>query len=129
MKRITMAQWKNLNRYSSFVNPPRLPFFCEISGALLLALPGLTAGRQAGRQAGRLSDEIRVNLQNFKIRYRSKYLRFCCVFQRYSVLTALPMHSSRVFRLKLFLRWVVEVRNFGKPYISWAIPTIKHYRA
>ena len=120
-----MAQWKNLNRYSSFVNPPRLPFFCEISGALLLALPGLTAGRLAGR----LSDEIRVNLQNFKIRYRSKYLRFCCVFQRYSVLTALPMHSSRVFRLKLFLRWVVEVRNFGKPYISWAIPTIKHYRA
>ena len=53
MKRITMAQWKNLNRYSSFVNPPRLPFFCEISGALLLALPGLTAGWQAGRLAGR----------------------------------------------------------------------------
>ena len=47
-----MAQWKNLNRYSSFVNPPRLPFFCEISGALLLALPGLTAGKQASWQAG-----------------------------------------------------------------------------
>ena len=45
-----MAQWKNLNRNNSFVNPTRLPFFCEISEALLLAQPGLTAGRQAGWQ-------------------------------------------------------------------------------
>ena len=52
-KGITMVQWKILNRNSSFVNPPRLPFCCEISGALLLAQPGLTAGRQAGRLAGR----------------------------------------------------------------------------
>ena len=30
-----------------------LPLLCEISGALHLAQPGLTAGRQAGRLAGR----------------------------------------------------------------------------
>ena len=36
-----------------FVNPPPLPILCEISGALHLAQPGLTAGWQAGRQAGR----------------------------------------------------------------------------
>ena len=64
-----MAQWKILNRNSSFVNPTRLPVSCEISGALLLALPGLTAGRLAGR----LADEIRVDLEIFKIHYRSKY--------------------------------------------------------
>ena len=63
-----MAQWKNLNRNGSFVNPPQLPFFCEISGALLLALPGLMAGR--------LSDKIRVDLQIFKIRYRSNIYAF-----------------------------------------------------
>ena len=38
-----MAQWKNLNQNSSFVNPARLPFFCEISG---VAQQGLTAGWQ-----------------------------------------------------------------------------------
>ena len=41
-----MAQWTNLNRNNSFVNPWRLPLLCEISGAVHLALVGLTAGRQ-----------------------------------------------------------------------------------
>ena len=50
MKGITMAQWKILNRNNSFVNPTRLPVSCEISGAVHLAQPGLTWGRQAGRQ-------------------------------------------------------------------------------
>ena len=48
-----MAQWTNLNRNSSFVNPPPLPVLCGVSGAVHLAEPGLTAGWQAGRQAGR----------------------------------------------------------------------------
>ena len=47
-----MAQWVNRLRNSIFVNPP-LPLSCEISGALHLVQPGLTAGRLAGRQAGR----------------------------------------------------------------------------
>ena len=44
-----MAQWVNRLRNNIFVNPPPLPLSCEISGALHLAQPGLTAGRQAGR--------------------------------------------------------------------------------
>ena len=46
-----MAQWVNRLRNNIFVNPPPLPLLCEISGALHLAQPGLTVGRQAGRQA------------------------------------------------------------------------------
>ena len=43
-----MAQWINRLRNNIFVNPPPLPLLCEISGALHLAQPGLTA--VAGRQ-------------------------------------------------------------------------------
>ena len=45
-----MAQWVNRLWNNIFVNPPPLPLSCEISGALHLAQPGLTAGWQAGRQ-------------------------------------------------------------------------------
>ena len=48
-----MAQWVNRLRNKIFVNLLPLPLLCEISGALRLARPGLTAGGQAGRQAGR----------------------------------------------------------------------------
>ena len=47
-----MAQWVNRLRNKIFVNPPPLPLLCEISGALHLAQPGLTAGWLAGRLAG-----------------------------------------------------------------------------
>ena len=50
-----MAQWVNRLRNKIFVNPPPLPLLYEISGALHLAQPGLTAGRQAGRLAVRPS--------------------------------------------------------------------------
>ena len=63
-----MAQWTNLNRNSSFINPLPLPMLCEISGPVDLAEPGLTAGWQAGWQA----DEIQVNIENFRSRYRLK---------------------------------------------------------
>ena len=63
-----MAQWVNRLRNNIFVNPPPLPLLCEISGALHLAQPGLTAGRQA--------DEIQVNFENFKIGCRPKYSCF-----------------------------------------------------
>ena len=48
-----MAQWINLFRNSIFINPPPLTVLCEISGAIDLAEPGLTAGWLAGWQAGR----------------------------------------------------------------------------
>ena len=45
-----MAQWVNHLRNNIFVNVPPLPLLCEISAALHLAQPGLTAGRLAGRR-------------------------------------------------------------------------------
>ena len=42
-----MAQWVNRLRNNIFINQPPLPLSCEISGALHLAQPGLTAGRLA----------------------------------------------------------------------------------
>ena len=75
IKEIAMAQWVNRLRNSIFVNPPPLPLSCEISGALHLAEPGLTAGRQAGRQA----DDLRVSFEIFKLSYRMKYSSFCFV--------------------------------------------------
>ena len=61
-----MAQLVNRLRNKIFVNPPPLPLLCEISGALHLAQPGLTAGW--------LADEIQVNFEIFKVGCRSKYL-------------------------------------------------------
>ena len=67
-----MAQWVNRLRNNIFVNPPPLPLSCEISGALHLAQPGLTAGWQAGW----LADEIQVDFEIFKIDCRLKYSSF-----------------------------------------------------
>ena len=63
-----MVQWVNCLRNNIFVNPPPLPLLCEISGAIHLAQPDLTAGRQAGRP-----DKIQLNFKIFKIGCRSKY--------------------------------------------------------
>ena len=67
-----MAQWINHLQNNIFVNPPPLPLLCEISGALHLAQPGLTAGRQAGWQA----DEIQVNFEIFKTNCTLKHSTF-----------------------------------------------------
>ena len=76
IKVIAMAQWINRLRNNVFVNPPPLPLSCEISGALHLAEPGLTAGWQAGRLAGR---RIQVNFEILKISCRLKYSSFSFV--------------------------------------------------
>ena len=70
-----MAQWVNCLQNSIFVNALPLPLLCEISVALHLAQPGLTAGRLAGR----LADEIQVNFEIFKVGCRSKYSTCCFV--------------------------------------------------
>ena len=62
-----MAQWVNRLRNNIFVNPPPLPLSCEISGALYLAQPSLTAGWLAGRQAGWQADKIQADFEIFKI--------------------------------------------------------------
>ena len=75
IKGIAIAQWVNRLRNSIFVNPPPLPLSCEISGALHLAEPGLTAGRQAGW----LADDLQVSFEIFKLSCRLKYSSFCFV--------------------------------------------------
>ena len=57
-----MAQWINVLRNNSFVNPTRLPLLCRNSRAVALAEPGLTAGWLAGW----LADEMRVNFKFLK---------------------------------------------------------------
>ena len=64
-----MAQWVNRFWNSIFVNPPPLPLLCEISGALHLAQPGLTAGRQ-------VADEMQVNFEIFKTSCTPKHSTF-----------------------------------------------------
>ena len=71
IKGIAMAQWINRLWNNVFVNPPPLPLSCEISGALHLAEPGLTAGW--------LADKIQVNFEILKISCRLKYLSFCFI--------------------------------------------------
>ena len=115
-----MVQWVNHLRNNIFVNPPPLPLLCEISGALHLAQPGLTAGRQA--------DKIQVNFEIFKIGCRPKYSTCRFVLPRYSIIIALPMHSSRFFQVKPIGRLFYEVRKIWKPYNFLPIPTIKYYR-
>ena len=66
-----MAQWVNRLQNNILVNSLPLPLSCEISGALHLAQPGLTAGWQA--------DETQVNFEIFKIGCGLKYLSFCLV--------------------------------------------------
>ena len=53
-----MAQWINVFRNNSFVNPTRLPLLCRNSRAVALVEWGLTAGW--------LIDEIRVNFKFLK---------------------------------------------------------------
>ena len=65
-----MAQWVNHLRNNIFVNLPPLPLLCEISGALHLAQPGLTAGKQAGWLVGRRNTG---DFKIFKVGCRSKY--------------------------------------------------------
>ena len=60
-----MAQWVNRLRNKIFVKPPPLPLLCEISGALHLAQPGLTAGWQAGWLAGRRNTGEFRNFQSW----------------------------------------------------------------
>ena len=77
-----MAQWINVLRNNSFVNPTRLPLLCRNSRAVALAEPGLTAGWLAGWLAGRRNAG---KFQNFKIRCRSSFK----LFAAFNTVTAL----------------------------------------
>ena len=68
----------NVQWNSSFVNQTRFPLLCEKSGAILLVLVGLTAGRQA--------DEILVDFKIFKSLYCDRIVRFFMEFNEGMVL-------------------------------------------
>ena len=113
---MAMAQWVNRLRNNIFVNPPPLHLLCEISGALHLVQPGLTAGWQAGWQA----DEIQVNFKIFKIVCRSKYSTFRFVQPRYSIIIAVLMYSRRFFQVKSILQGCfLKCENSGSHMISY----------
>ena len=61
-----MAQWINVFRNNSFVNPTRLPLLCRNSRAIALAEPGLTTTWLADRRTAGKS-------QIFRIHYRSNF--------------------------------------------------------
>ena len=71
-----MAQWINVFRNNSFVNPMRLSLLCRNSRAVALAEWGLTAGWLAGWLADR---QNAGKLHIFKIHYRSNFYTFCSV--------------------------------------------------
>ena len=57
-------KWMNLQQNSSFVNRTRFPLLCEKSGAILLVLVGLMAGRPAGvRQNSGRFQNFQISLQ------------------------------------------------------------------
>ena len=72
-----MAQWIN-HLQNIFVNPPPSPLLCEISKALHLAQPGLTAGQ--------LADKIQVNFENFRNCYGSTYVFNILLFNKSTAL-------------------------------------------
>jgi len=65
----TMVQQTERNRNNRFVNPPSFLWLSDNSGAVNLALLGLSAGRQA--------NEMQANLDIFKIHYTTKLSTFC----------------------------------------------------
>ena len=67
-KVIIMAQLIYQNQNNRFINPPPLLWLSEISGALHLAEPGLTAGSPA--------DKKLVDFEIFKTGRRSKNSNF-----------------------------------------------------
>ena len=91
-----MAQWVNRLRNNIFVNPPPLPLLCEISGALHLVQPGLTAGWQAG---GRQNTGEFRNFQSWlQVEIFDLSLRLTKVQHHYSLTNAFqPVFSGKAY--------------------------------
>ena len=62
-----MAQWINVFRNNSFINPMRLPLLCRNSRAVALAEPGLTAGWQADRRNAGKFQVFKIHLDRIFI--------------------------------------------------------------
>ena len=113
-----MAQWVNRLRNKIFVNPPPLPLLCEISGALHLAQPGLTAGRQA--------DEIQVNSKFSKLAVGQNIRLIVSFNQGTASLQPYQCIPAGFFWIKPIARLILKREIFPKPYNFLPIPTIKY---
>ena len=98
-----MVQWVNRLQNNIFVNPPTLPLLCEISGALHLVQPILTAGR--------LADEIQVNFKIFKVDCRSKYST-CASFDQGTASLQPYQCIPAGFLVKPIARLIFKAQNF-----------------
>ena len=81
MKRNSMAQWVNLHQNNSFINWMRLPLLCEKSGAILLVLVGLMAGRQAGRQSDKIREDLKSSTDHIVGNFTACYCSVTNAFQ------------------------------------------------
>ena len=75
---------------------------CEISGALHLVQPGLTAGR--------LKDEIQVKFEIFKIGCRRVFASFITEIQHHYSLT--NAFQQGFFQIKPIARLIFQAQNF-----------------
>ena len=120
-KKNTKAQWMNLQRNSSFINRTRFPLLCEKSGAILLVLLSLTAGRQAVRQnSGRFC--------NFQISLLIVLLGFPQSLTNVQFCYSVTKGFLSFFHEKYIVRQVMEARESWMPCFFVSIPTIKYYR-
>ena len=86
-----MAQWMNLHQNNIFVNRMQLPLLCEKSGAILLVLVGLMAGRQAIR---RNADRFENFLQIASVGFSQHLTKVQCY---YSVINTFQSDLSKVY--------------------------------
>ena len=93
-----MAQWINIFRNNSFVNPTRLPLLCRNSRAVALAEPGLTAGWLAGW----LIDEMQVNFKFLKFIIDQIFILFAVFNNVTALLEQQECISVGIFSKSLF---------------------------
>ena len=113
-----MALRVNVLRYKGFVFRQQSPILWEKTGPLLLALVGLTAGRQA--------DKIRLDFEILKILYRLNYLDFYFVYSSAMLLIVLEVHFSLLFSNKADFSVCYVVRKIWSPLFFMSIPTIRY---
>ena len=97
-----MAQWIGLNQNNSFVNLTRSSLLYE-SGAILLVLVGLTAGRQVGWQL----DQILIGSKLFKLS-TDRTVRIFTEFSKETLYHRATNVFWSIFWVRCIVRHVVE---------------------
>ena len=85
------------NHNNSFVNPQRLSLLCELSGAVHMVQPGLTAGRQTKSKCF-FKNDLQIELVDFSL--------------------CLTIITAALFWLKPIVRWALKVQKSGNHAFS-----------